>query len=97
MVGMEDKIAYDVVELSGGQKQRVAIARAIINDQDIILTNESTGALDTKTTQNIMELFPDLSAQGKTVVIVTPDLKIAHQCNRMVHIDDGKIITQFSQ
>lgn len=97
MVGMEDKIAYDVVELSGGQKQRVAIARAIINDQDIILADEPTGALDTKTAQNIMELFLDLSAQGKTVVIVTHDLKIAQQCNRMIHIDDGKIITQLSQ
>ncbi|MCI8408454.1 MAG: ABC transporter ATP-binding protein [Lachnospiraceae bacterium] len=92
MVEMEDKIGYDVVELSGGQKQRVAIARAIINDQDIILADEPTGALDTKTAQNIMELFLDLSAQGKTVVIVTHDLKIAQQCNRMIHIDDGKIL-----
>lgn len=91
-VGLSSRVNSKCIELSGGQKQRVAIARAIINDPDIILADEPTGALDTKTSQEIMELFKDLNRQGKTVVIVTHDSKIAEQCDRIIKISDGSII-----
>lgn len=88
-VNLLEKIDETVAELSGGQKQRVAIARAIINDQDIILADEPTGALDTTTAKNIMDLFLSLREQGKTVIIVTHDLKIANCCDYILNIEDG--------
>ncbi len=91
-VGLSSRVNSKCIELSGGQKQRVAIARAIINDPDIILADEPTGALDTKTSEEIMELFKYLNQQGKTVVIVTHDSKIAEQCDRIIKISDGSII-----
>ncbi len=91
-VGLSSRVNSKCIELSGGQKQRVAIARAIINDPDIILADEPTGALDTKTSKEIMELFKYLNQQGKTVVIVTHDSKIAEQCDRIIKISDGSII-----
>lgn len=80
-------------ELSGGEKQRVAIARAIVNSPSLILADEPTGALDTKTSAEIMEVFKRLNFEGKTVVIVTHDPKIAVQCGRVIEISDGKIIS----
>jgi len=80
-------------ELSGGEKQRVAIARAIVNSPSLILADEPTGALDTKTSGEIMEVFKRLNSEGKTVVIVTHDPKIAVQCGRVIEISDGKIIS----
>ena len=77
---------------SGGQKQRVAIARAIVNEPAMILADEPTGALDTKTSAEIMELFKRLNKEGKTVVIVTHDPKVAEQCGRVIEVSDGKII-----
>lgn len=91
-VGLSSRVNSKCIELSGGQKQRVAIARAIINNPDIILADEPTGALDTKTSEEIMELFKYLNQQGKTVVIVTHDSKIAEQCDRIIKISDGSII-----
>lgn len=91
-VGLSSRVNSKCIELSGGQKQRVAIARAIINNPDIILADEPTGALDTKTSEEIIELFKDLNQQGKTVVIVTHDSKIAEQCDRIIKISDGSII-----
>ena len=79
--------------LSGGEKQRVAIARAIVNEPSMILADEPTGALDTKTSAEIMELFKSLNKQGRTVVIVTHDPKIAEQCGRVIEISDGNIVT----
>ena len=79
-------------EMSGGQKQRVAIARAIVNEPAMILADEPTGALDTKTSAEIMELFKRLNKEGKTVVIVTHDPKVAEQCSRVIEVSDGKII-----
>ncbi|HBM26514.1 MAG TPA: ABC transporter ATP-binding protein, partial [Ruminococcus sp.] len=76
----------------GGQKQRVAIARAIVNEPAMILADEPTGALDTKTSAEIMELFKRLNKEGKTVVIVTHDPKVAEQCSRVIEVSDGKII-----
>lgn len=79
-------------KLSGGQKQRVAIARAIVHRPSMILADEPTGALDSKTSGEIMELFHELHRQGRTIIIVTHDLKIAEQCERIIRIEDGRIV-----
>ncbi|AAO35512.1 ABC transporter ATP-binding protein [Clostridium tetani] len=89
---LDDKINKSIKELSGGECQRVAIARAIANDPEIILADEPTGALDQKTGQDVMNIFKDLNREGKTVIIVTHDSKIADQCNRIVKIEDGVIM-----
>lgn len=91
-VGIEDLAKKPCNKLSGGQKQRVAIARAIVNDPALILADEPTGALDTKTSVEIMELFKSLNEQGRTVIIVTHDSKVAEQCGRIIEISDGKIV-----
>lgn len=91
-VGIEELAKKPCNKLSGGQKQRVAIARAIVNEPSMILADEPTGALDTKTSAEIMELFKKLNEQGRTVVIVTHDPKVAKQCGRIIEISDGKIV-----
>jgi putative ABC transport system ATP-binding protein len=92
-VGMEEYAKKPVNKLSGGQKQRVAIARAIVNQPSVILADEPTGALDSKTAAEIMGVFRELHAQGKTVIIVTHDMSIAQQCGRIIEISDGNLIT----
>lgn len=89
---IEDKLKSYPSELSGGQQQRVAIARALINNPKLILADEPTGALDSKTAAEIMELFRELNKNGHTVIIVTHDLEIANQCDRIIEISDGKIV-----
>ena len=91
-VGIEDLARKPCSKLSGGQKQRVAIARAIVNEPSMILADEPTGALDSKTSAEIMELFKSLNEQGRTVVIVTHDPKVAEQYGRVIEISDGKIV-----
>lgn len=91
-VDMSELANKSVNKLSGGQKQRVAIARAVVNNPDIILADEPTGALDTKTAAEIMNLFHELNDKGKTIVIVTHDMEIASQCTRIIEISDGRII-----
>ncbi len=91
-VGMRELAKKTVNKLSGGQKQRTAIARAIVNDPSFILADEPTGALDTKTSAEIMELFKKLNDDGKTVIIITHDESIAEACQRKIEISDGKII-----
>lgn len=91
-VGMGEYAKKPCNKLSGGQKQRVAIARAIVNDPAMILADEPTGALDTKTSAEIMELFHELNEQGKTIIIVTHDPLVAEQCDRIIEISDGEIV-----
>ena len=74
-------------------KQRVAIARAIVNEPSMILADEPTGALDTKTSAEVMALFKSLNEQGRTVIIVTHDPKVAEKCDRIIEISDGMIVS----
>ncbi|QIZ78619.1 ABC transporter ATP-binding protein [Ferrimonas lipolytica] len=91
LVGLGDKLDNHPSQLSGGQQQRVAIARALINQPDILLADEPTGALDTKTSSEIMALFRQLNKQGHTVVLVTHEPEIAEQADRIITVRDGKI------
>lgn len=91
-LGIENKLKSTPSKLSGGQCQRVAIARAIVNSPDVILADEPTGALDTKTGQEVMDIFKSLQKDGKTVIIITHDTNIANQCNKIIEIQDGKIL-----
>jgi putative ABC transport system ATP-binding protein len=90
-VGLGTRLRHVPSELSGGQKQRVAIARALINDPSIILADEPTGALDTKSTVEIMELFTELNAAGCTIVVITHEEEVAEYCTRRVWLRDGRI------
>lgn len=90
-LNLEDRIKYRPNQLSGGQKQRVAIARAIVNSPSIILADEPTGSLDSKTGREVLEIFKQLNKKGKTIIIVTHDLDIAHEAKRIVTIKDGVI------
>lgn len=92
-LGILDKAKKKPKELSGGQQQRVAIARALINNPDVILADEPTGALDSKTSQQVIDILKELNKEGKTVIIVTHDNKIAMQCHRVLTIEDGSIKT----
>lgn len=92
-VGMKDRMAHDPSELSGGQKQRVAIARSLANDPSIILADEPTGALDSATSQSVMDLFFRLNREeGKTIILITHSRELAEQCPRIVEIHDGLIV-----
>lgn len=77
--------------LSGGQRQRVAIARALVNEAEIILADEPTGALDQATGREVMDLFEEIHNRGKTIILVTHDQRIADRCQRVIEIADGKI------
>ncbi|MCR5012512.1 MAG: ABC transporter ATP-binding protein [Lachnospiraceae bacterium] len=90
-VGLEDKIKSLPNQLSGGQQQRVAIARAIANNPTILLADEPTGALDQKTGAQVMQLFHELNEEGRTIIMITHDSKIASHAARIVKILDGRI------
>jgi putative ABC transport system ATP-binding protein len=91
-VGLEGREKHVPSELSGGQRQRVAIARALAGSPAILLADEPTGALDTKTGVEIMDLFHSLHKEGSTIILVTHDPKVARQAERIIQIEDGKII-----
>lgn len=90
-VGLRDRMHHAPNQLSGGQRQRVAIARAIVTDPAILLADEPTGNLDSKTGRDIMALFDELHRQGRTVIMVTHDPGLASLCTRQIHIIDGRI------
>lgn len=91
-VGMQDMAKKRVAELSGGQKQRTAIARALVNEPEVLLADEPTGALDSGNAEAVMELFRKINEEGTTVVIVTHDGDMAQYCDRIVEIWDGEIV-----
>lgn len=91
-VGLGDRVKHLPNQLSGGQKQRVAIARALVNNPTLILADEPTGALDSKTSAQIMDLLVQLNKEGKTVIIVTHEEEIAAYTDRIITLKDGKII-----
>ena len=90
-VGLADRVDFKPTQLSGGQKQRVAIARAMVNNPKILLADEPTGALDSKSGKQIMELFERLNEEGVTIVMITHDAKIASYAKRVIRIIDGEI------
>ena len=93
IVGMEDRADHNPNELSGGQKQRVAIARAMANDPSLILADEPTGALDTKTGRVVMDIFHKLHKSGKTIVLITHSPELAKETQRIITISDGSVVS----
>lgn len=92
-VGLADRIHHRSSELSGGQRQRVAIARALVSRPGILLADEPTGALDSKTGEEIMRLFRELHQEGNTIILITHEQEIADHANRTIHIKDGRIFS----
>lgn len=90
-VGMGDRMDHLPNELSGGQRQRVAISRALVGEPAILLADEPTGNLDSKTTREIMKLFDELHNEGQTIIMVTHEPDVAAHCNRVIRLEDGKV------
>ena len=91
LLGLSERSSHKPAELSGGQRQRVAIARALANEPEIILADEPTGNLDSKTGQEIMQIFDKLHSEGRTILMVTHDRELADNCDRIIRLKDGKI------
>ena len=93
IVGLSDRIAHEPTELSGGQQQRVAVARALVTRPSLLLADEPTGALDSKSTQDLLNLFDQINQAGRTVVVITHEDEVANRAKRVVRMRDGKIIS----
>jgi len=93
-VGLSKRVTHKPTEMSGGEQQRVAIARALINNPPIILADEPTGNLDSKSSADIMDIFHDLHREGKTIILITHESDIAAQAQRIVRICDGEIVEE---
>ncbi len=91
-VGLGERLDHRPMQLSGGQQQRVCIARAMMNDPLILMADEPTGALDSKTGQQILALFDEIVADGRTVLMVTHDPTVAHRCHRVISLHDGQVV-----
>ncbi len=91
MLGLEGRMSHKPAELSGGQRQRVAIARALANEPEILLADEPTGNLDSKTGREIMQIFNNLHNEGRTILMVTHDQALAQNCDRIIRLKDGRI------
>lgn len=96
-VGMQNYARHRPTQLSGGQQQRVAIARALVTEPGVILADEPTGALDSKTGTEVMNLFLNLNSEGKTVIMVTHDEHIAEQCKKRITLVDGSVVSESGQ
>ncbi len=96
-VGMKDRMHHLPNELSGGQRQRVAISRALVGQPSILLADEPTGNLDTKTTREIMQLFDELHAEGQTIIMVTHEADVAAHCERVIRLTDGRVAEDYRQ
>lgn len=96
-VGMEAFARHKPTQLSGGQQQRVAIARALVGEPEVILADEPTGALDSRTGSGVLDLFLTLHAEGRTIIMVTHDEQIARQCRRRITLADGVVIAEVNQ
>jgi len=92
-VGLADRMHHKPTQLSGGQQQRVAIARALVGEPEILLADEPTGALDSKTSEDIMTLLHKLNASGQTVIIITHDPEVAQSAQRVITLKDGEILS----
>lgn len=91
-VGLGDRAHHTPAELSGGQQQRIAIARALVNNPRVILADEPTGALDTRTGQEVLAIFQQLNREGKTVILVTHEYDVAQHCKRIIRFKDGRVV-----
>jgi putative ABC transport system ATP-binding protein len=96
-VGLADRVSHQPSELSGGQQQRVAVARAIVTDPVLLLADEPTGALDSRSTADVLALFDELAAEGRTVLVITHEDEVAHHARRVIRMTDGLVVSDLPQ